>query len=108
MFGLLEGNQSWGGRTVMSPFLFFFIVQPGWISRAEVGQVRGAGYVIRVPDGFLKRFYEVQRHSLCIFHHLHNLPFVPTHFDNFQKTELLVRLTQLITLKVAFWKEYVA
>lgn len=28
---------------IMSPFLSFFIVQPGWISRARGGQVSGVG-----------------------------------------------------------------
>ena len=44
--------------------------------------------------------------SLDIFHHPNNLPFVLMHSDNFQKIELFLGLTQLITLKVAFWEEY--
>lgn len=35
--GFHEGKQSWGGRTIMSPFLFFIIVQSGWISRTGDG-----------------------------------------------------------------------
>ena len=45
-------------------------------------------------------------HSLDIFHHPSNLPFVSVHSDNFQKIELFLGLTQLITLKVAFREEY--
>ena len=56
----------------------------------------------------LRSFYEVRWHSLGIFHHPHSLPFDPLHSDNFQKTELLMVLTQLITLKVEFREEYLA
>lgn len=51
-------------------------------------------------------FYEVQWHLIGIFHHIHGLPFVPLLSDRFQKIELLMGLTQLTTLKMAFWKEY--
>ena len=56
--------------------------------------------------GVLRSFYEVRWNSLGIFHHPHNLPFVLVHFDNLKKTKLLLGLTQLITLKVAFREEY--
>lgn len=84
------------------------LVQPGWISKAGNDQVSGAGYVMMGPNGALRSFYEVRRHSLGIFHHLHSLPFALAHSDNFQKTKLLVGFTQLITIKVAFREEYVA
>ena len=58
--------------------------------------------------GVLRSFYEVRWHLLGIFHHPHSLPFVPLHSDNFKKTEILMGLTQLITLKVAFREEYLA
>ena len=58
--------------------------------------------------GFLRSFYEFIWHSLGIFHHPHSFPFVPLHSDNFQKTALLMGLTQLVTLKVAFRDEYLA
>ena len=48
----------------------------------------------------------VGRHSLDILHHPSSLALVPVHFDNFQKFELFMGLTQLIMLKVAFWEEY--
>lgn len=54
----------------------------------------------------MRSFYEVGWHLLDIFHHPSSLPFVPVHFDNFQKIELFLGLTQLITLKVAFREEY--
>ena len=41
-----------------------------------------------------------------MLHHPSSLAFVPLHSDNFQKFELFLGLTQLITLKVAFWEEY--
>ena len=45
-------------------------------------------------------------HSLDILHHPSSLVFVPVHSNNFQKFELFMGLTQLITLKVAFREEY--
>ena len=45
-------------------------------------------------------------HSLDIFHHPSSLAFILVHFDNFQKFELFVGLSQRITLKVAFREEY--
>ena len=45
-------------------------------------------------------------HSLDIFHHPRSLAFVPVHSDNFQKFELFMGLTQLITLTVVFREEY--
>ena len=56
--------------------------------------------------GVLRSFYEVQWHSIGVFYHPHSLPFVPLHSDNFHKIELLLDLTQLIMLKVAFQEEY--
>ena len=54
----------------------------------------------------MRSFYAVGWHSLDIFHHPNSLAFVSVHSDNFQKFELFVGLTQLITLKVAFQEEY--
>ena len=54
----------------------------------------------------MRSFYEVQWHSLDVFHHPSSLPFVPVHFDNFRKIELFLGLTQLIKFKVAFREEY--
>ena len=45
-------------------------------------------------------------HSLDIFHHARNFPFVSVHSDNFWKIELFLGLTQLITIKVAFREDY--
>ena len=53
-----------------------------------------------------RSFYAVGWHSLDIFHHPSSLAFVPVHSDNFRKFELFLGLIQLITLKVAFWEEY--
>ena len=54
----------------------------------------------------MRSFHDVRWHSLDIFHHLSSLAFVPVHSDNFQKIELFLGLTQLITLKVEFREEY--
>ena len=54
----------------------------------------------------MRSSHGVRRHSLDIFHHPSSLAFVPVHSDNFQKFELLMGLTQLITLTVAFQEEY--
>ena len=56
--------------------------------------------------GVLRSFHGFWRHSLDILHHQSGLAFVPVHSDNFWKFELFLGLTQLITLKVAFWEEY--
>ena len=56
--------------------------------------------------GVLRRFYAVGWHSLDIFHHPSSLAFILVHSDNFRKFELFLGLTQLITLKVEFWEEY--
>ena len=54
----------------------------------------------------MRSFYAVGWNSLDIFHHPSSLPFVPGNFNNFQKIELFLGLTQLIMLKVAFREEY--
>lgn len=36
----------------------------------------------------------------------HNSLLIQLHFDNYRKTRLLLCLTQLLMLKVAFWEEY--
>ena len=56
--------------------------------------------------GFLRSFHDVRWHLLDVFYHPSSVPFVPMHSDNFRKIELFLGLTQLITLKVAFWEEY--
>ena len=110
IFGLLEGKQSWGGRSVM----FLLLVSPmtglGWTSRVRSRPVTGTGWCHQraqgLFEGFLMSFYVVGWHSLDIFHHPSSLAFVPVHSDNFRKFELFLGLIQLITLKVAFWEEY--
>lgn len=57
--GLLEGKQSWGGRTVMSSFLFFFIVQPGGFPEQRMAKSVEQVYAIKGPDGVLRRFYGI-------------------------------------------------
>jgi len=46
--------------------------------------------VIRGLGGALRGFYEIRWHSFGIFYHLHNLPFVSLHSDNFQKTRVIM------------------
>ena len=83
----------------------------GCTSRVGSRQVTGTGWGHQraqgIFGGVLRSFYECRRHSLDIFHQLHNFPFIPVHSYNFRKIELFVGLTPLITLKVAFWEEYV-
>lgn len=83
----------------------------GWTSRVGSRQVTGTAWYHQQALGLfgrvLRSFYEDRWHSLDILHHPHSLPFVPVHSDKFRKTKLFLDLTQLITLKVAFWEEYV-
>ena len=110
IFGLLEGKQSWGGRSVIFPFLVSPTTGLGWTSRVRRRQGTGTDWCYQRAQGLfggvLGNFSDVRWHSLDIFHHPSNLPFVSVHSDNFQKIELFLGLTQLITLKVAFWEEY--
>ena len=82
----------------------------GWTSRVRSRLVTGTSWCHqRAPGifgGVLRSFYVVRWHLLDIFHQQSSLAFILVHSDNFQKFELLVGLTQLITLKVAFWEEY--
>ena len=82
----------------------------GWTSRVRSIQVTSIGWchqwVQGLFGGVLRSFYDVQWHSLDVFHHPSSLPLVLVHFDNFRKIELFLGLTQLITLKVAFREEY--
>ena len=110
IFGLLEGKQSWGGRSVILPFLVSPTTGLGWTSRVRSRQVTGTDWCYQWGQGLfggvLRSFHGVRRYSLDIFHHPGSLAFVPVHSDNFRKFELFVGLTQLITLKVAFQEEY--
>ena len=82
----------------------------GWTSRVRNRQVIGTGWCHQRAQGLfggvLRSFYVVGWHSLDVFHHTSNLPFILVHYDNFRKIELFLGLTQLITLKVAFREEY--
>ena len=106
IFGLLEGKQSWGGRSV----IFLFLVSPttgsGWTSRVRSKQVTCTDWCYQWAQelfgGVLRSFHGFQRHLIDIIHHPSGLAFIPMHSDNFRKFELFLSLTQLITLKVAF------
>ena len=110
IFGFLEGKQSWGGRSVIFPFLVSPTTGPGWSSIVRSRQVTGTNWCYQWAEGFfggvLRSFHGFQRHSLDILHHPSSLAFVPVHSDNFRKFELFLGLTQPIILKVAFREEY--
>ena len=110
IFGLLEGKQSWGGRSVIFPFLASPTTGSGWTSGVRSRQVTCTDWCYqRVQElfgGVFRSFHGFRRHSLDILHHPSSLAFVPAHSNNFRKFELFMGLTQLITLKVAFREEY--
>ena len=82
----------------------------GWTSKVRSRSVTGTGWCHQRAQGIfgggLRSFYVVGWHSFDIFDHPSSLAFVLVHSDNFRKFELFMGLTQLITLIVAFWEEY--
>ena len=110
IYRLLEGKQSWGGRSVIFPFLVSPMIGLGGTSRVRSRQVTCTDWCYqRVQElfgGVFRSFHSFWMHSLDIHHHLSSLAFVPTHSDNFRKFELFMGLTQLVTLKVAFREKY--
>ena len=85
IFRLFEGKQSWGGRSVIFPFLVSSMTGLGLTSRVRSRQVTGTGWWhLRAQGlfgGVLRSFYVFGWHSLDIFHHLSSLAFVPVHSE---------------------------
>lgn len=90
--------------------LIYFTTWSGWTSRVGSGQVTTTDLLYQRTQGFLEGFSGVFMRFdgihlvysiICIVCLLFRC--IPT---NFKKTELLMGLTQLIMLKVAFQEQY--